>query len=136
MKKDNGYYDGSIFLQSVLKGSVIGFVVTALLLCAFSAIMLILDMSASASKYFSVAALIIASFIGGFFAAKFSGEKGLITGASVGGALFLFISLISVIFAKEPIFIDFVIRLAATLPAAVVGGILGVNSVGKNKFKI
>ena len=136
MKKDNDYYDGSIFLQSVFKGFVVGIVVTGLLLCVFAGIMLMLDMSAASTEYFSVAALIIASFIGGFFAAKFSGEKGLMTGAAVGGALFLFISLISVIFARDVKLLDFVIRLAATLPAATVGGILGVNAIGKNKFKI
>ncbi len=136
MKNENDYYDGSIFWQSVLKGTIISLAGVGVMLCVFAAIMLMFDAPAAASGYFSYITVFISALLGGFFAAKFSKEKGIIVGAAVGLALFLIISLVSVIFASDIYFLKFVIRFLLCMLAAVVGGVLGVNAGHKNKFKI
>ena len=78
--------------------------------------------------------LMASCFVGGFFSAKYCGKDGLKKGAIVGVALFLSLVITGVI-ANGPIFkMHVIIKLLVSVISGVVGGVVGVNTVGKRKF--
>ncbi|MBR5322025.1 MAG: TIGR04086 family membrane protein [Clostridia bacterium] len=133
---------GCIFLQTgFLKNSVKGFLVAILssgiLLLLFGWICYTREDPSALSGILGRAALYISAFLGGFFAARFNREKGLLSGLATGGAFMLFVALLSMLLRgeSEPIrFMTWVMFLLILL-VGTVGGYLGVPSGKRRKRK-
>lgn len=124
----------NLMTMPVLKGTVIGLIVTFIIIfiCAF--IFTLRDISESAATPMSGCAVGIGALIGGFVASKSHKKQGLMIGAATGVALFLIMLLVSLFVSKGGFTVATPIRLLISVTAAAIGGILGVNMGKKRKM--
>ena len=75
----------------------------------------------------ALAAAAISAFVGGFVAARFSRERGLLYGAAVGLLLFLLITGVGIAVLQELRGAMMLLKAVLTIGVGALGGILGVN---------
>lgn len=125
------------FLKNSVKGFLVAILSSGILLLLFGWICYTREDPSALSGILGRAALYISAFLGGFFAARFNREKGLLSGLATGGAFMLFVALLSMLLRgeSEPIrFMTWVMFLLILL-VGTVGGYLGVPSGKRRKRK-
>lgn len=125
--------EGLAFMP-IIKGTVIGLVVTLLASLLFSLLLLIKDFPASVSLIFALVALGAGVYFAGYIAAKTNGEKGILYGLSSGLLQFLLFVLLSVCLNCDHFGMLFFIKLGLVLVLSALGGIIGVNGAAKRKI--
>lgn len=136
LKKDNGYYDGNIILQGVVKGIIVGIVTIGLAIGAFSLIVTFLDLPRAYCPFLSLASIVIGTFFSGLCCSKSCGEGGLKCGGIMGGIFFVIFAIITLILGSSAVLIDLFIRLVCCMLPSLAGGVIGVNIEDKRKFKL
>ena len=101
---------------------------------SFAAVLYFLENGYQYSPLFATISLGIGCFATSFYASKKIGEKGLITGAIVGGATFLIITLISLMASKDIFTLNTLFKLIILMLSSFIGGVLGVNSKQNQKY--
>lgn len=125
--------EGFAFLP-VIKGTVLGIVVTLVAALLFSLVLLVKDFPSSVSMILALVALGAGVYIAGYTAAKLNGEKGILYGLSSGLLQFLLFVLLSVCLNCDNFGMLFFIKLGLVLVLSALGGIIGVNSAAKRKI--
>ncbi len=124
----------SFALMPVLKGTVVGLVITLLASLAFSVVLLLGDFSSSVSLIFALIALALGVYFAGFVSAKANGEKGLVYGVAAGLLQFLIFVLLSICLDSDNFGTLFFIKLGLVIVLSALGGIIGVNAAAKRKI--
>ncbi len=108
-------------------GVGIGVAVCTVLLLVAAAVLTTGVIPQVAVSPIAVAILAISAFVGGLIAARFSRERGLLTGALVGLLLFLLTALLGLSVLQSLDGSSMLIKAALMIGGGALGGVLGVN---------
>ena len=118
-------------LKAVLLSVVLGEIASILALLVFSLAVCKLDIPLLVSDGFLVIAGALGGFVSGYFCGRFLKEKGLLFGAVCGAIFILILFLFNVGFHQATSLPFLLLKLAAVLLCASLGGIFGVNKRAK-----
>lgn len=120
--------DKKLLIKAVLFGTVCGLLVTVVLICIFSAIIMTCGLfPEEITNYITLALLSIGAFSGGFITSKITKSAGLIVGLLTGFASFILITVTGLTKSNDPVTLLTLIRLAALLISGGIGGIAGLK---------
>ena len=122
-------------LLTILKAVTLGLLVTMVLLLLFSFLFCRQDLPLTLLNPLAAFSLLIGAFAAGYWASRSIGQRGMLTGASCGAALF-FVLLIASLQTKAQVDLTALIKLAISLLSGAIGGVTGVNRRhGSSKIK-
>lgn len=113
--------------RSLLIGIPAALAAGAAFLLLFALLMTLWDLPPAAVTAFAVAAAVGGAFVGGFFTARLSGEKGWLMGLLCGAALFLLLFVVGICIHRELRAGMWLLKLFLLLAGGMAGGMLGVN---------
>ena len=125
MKKEKDIANGR--LEVVIKGTLIGVLITAVAMLIFAGIMLGLDTDRAYAAPFATVSLAAGCFAAAFYAAKKIGNRGYLVGLVVGAAVFAVVTVVSLAVCKGSVTLNTLFHLIIVMLASVAGGISGVN---------
>lgn len=128
LKADKSNKKGVFFI----KGTIIGVATTLILMLICAAAILIFNIDRAYAAPFATICLAAGSFAASFYSAKKIGDRGYIWGALIGGAVFVIITVLSLIINRSGLTSNTAFHFVIIMLASIVGGIIGVNK-GKNK---
>lgn len=120
--------------EIVIKGTLIGVLVTFAVMLIFAGIMLALDTDRAYAAPFATVSLAAGCFAASFYAAKKKGNRGYLVGLIVGGAVFAVVTVISLAVCKDGVTLNTLFHLVIVMLASVAGGIAGVNKSRDKKY--
>lgn len=123
------------FFKNSIKGVLVSILSSAVLLLLFGWICFSRADPSALTGILGRAALYISAFLGGFFAARFNRETGLLSGLLTGGIFMLFVIMLSLFLrgGSEPMgFMTWIMFLLVALLGGV-GGYLGTPNGKKRK---
>ncbi len=117
---------------TIIKATILGFVICGLLVLATAGVMMVADVPVSTVDAVMVASTIASVMIAAGFATSAYRKNGMMVGAAVGGLFYVIYFIISLLFSLEFGVLAFT-KLAICLLSGMIGGIYGVNvrKVGK-----
>lgn len=125
-----------LLAKSLIIGVVVALLVSIILLCIVSAIILSSGLlSSDITTIVSIAVLSAGVFAGGFLSAKITKSAGLIVGAITGFTVFLLITITGLIKSSDTITFITLVRFAVSLLFGAFGGIVAVNKKERIKIK-
>ena len=116
-----------LFIVSAI-GAGIGIVCASLIILLMAAVLSVGNIPVMMIPPLSFAAIIFGAFAGGFASARIFGESGIVCGLVSGTIFFLVLWASGGIFGLGDYTASVVIKAAASLAAAMLGGVIGVNS--------
>jgi len=118
----------------IITGTIIGIVVTLLIMLLLSFVVLMFDLNDGFSAPFATLSLAIGTFAAAFYTARNIGSRGYLVGLTVGVISFLVVLLISLFVSKQSIGANTVFHLVIIIISSLIGGILGVNFKRDKKY--
>lgn len=125
----------SNLILSVAKGLLISAVIACAAVFIGCAAAMKFDDPIKSAPIFGVGAMMLGSFFGGFFSAKFYGERGAATGVLFGAIYVLIVAVASLIFGARVTTAAFAIIAPTAVLVALLGGIAGTKGSGAKKKK-
>lgn len=120
--------DKKLLIKAVLFGTVFGLLVTVILVCILSAIVMTSGLlPTELTNYITLALLALGAFSGGFITSRITKSAGLVVGLITGLAIFILITATGLTRSDDPVSLLTLIRLVALLVAGGVGGIVGLK---------
>ncbi len=120
--------DKRLLVKAVVFGSVCGLLVTVILLCVFSAIIMTSGLLPSEiTNYITVGIISLGAFAGGVITSRITKSAGLIVGLITGFFMFMLITVIGMIKSDDSVTVLTLIRLISLIIAGGIGGILGLR---------
>ncbi|MBQ8203805.1 MAG: TIGR04086 family membrane protein [Clostridia bacterium] len=132
MKKDFSAVNNNEKVKLYIWGMLIGIIVTAVSVAAFSAAILFLKLDRIYAPAFATVSLALGSFFASRFTARRIGEKGYLVGLITGLVFFCIVTLFALVFDGNGGGFTTLFRFIIVMLASLIGGISGVNK-GKNK---
>lgn len=115
-----------------LKGFIIETVVAALFIAIFAFVMYYLEAGYTYAPVFATASIAAGCLAAAFYAAKKIGNKGFLTGLTVGGITFLIVTIVALIVDSGAVTVNTLFHFIIIMLSSLIGGVLGVNK-GQNK---
>ncbi len=123
-------------VKAVIFGSLCSMLIAVVLMCVLSAVILTSGLLPSQlTSIITIVLLSLGTFAGGFIAARITKQAGLITGLLTGICVFFVVTAISLTVSNDSVTYFTLIKLAATVAASGLGGIIGVNRKEKLHIK-
>ena len=120
--------DKKLLIKAVLFGTVCGLLVTVILVCILSAIVMTSGLlPTELTNYITLALLALGAFSGGFITSRITKSAGLVVGLITGLAIFILITATGLTRSDDPVSLLTLTRLVALLVAGGVGGIAGLK---------
>ncbi len=120
--------DKRLLVKAVVFGSVCGLLVTVILLCIFSAVIMTSGLLPSEiTNYITVGIVSLGALAGGVITSRITKSAGLIVGLITGFFIFMLITVIGVIKSDDSFTVLTLIRLISLIIAGGIGGILGLR---------
>ncbi|MGN0451060.1 MAG: TIGR04086 family membrane protein [Acutalibacteraceae bacterium] len=119
---------------SYIKGLIVVILVTALFLLLFAFVMYLLGGAAKYAPVFATLSAAFGGFAGAFTAASSKGSKGWLTGAVIGGIVFIVITLVSLIINRGGVTLNTLFHFIIIMLSSLIGGITGVNRGKSHKY--
>lgn len=120
--------DKKLLLKAVLFGTVCGLLISVILTCVFTVIILTTGLlPADITNYVTVAILAVGAFLGGMITTKITKSAGLTAGLITGLSIFMLVTIIGLTKSNDSVTIITLIKLAATLISGGLGGIAGLR---------
>lgn len=117
--------DKKLLLKAVIFSSLCGILISIVLLCIFSAVIMTSGLlPTNITNYITIAVLSIGAFSGGFICAKITKSAALICGLITGISVFMLITVCGLIRNNESVTILTLIRLISTVLCGSLGGIV------------
>lgn len=112
----------------LLKGLVLAFIITAILILISSILLTYTNLSESKMNLLNTIVMIISITAGSAYVAVMVKEKGWINGGLLGLCYYLILFLINILFLK-PLVVDVYLfsRLIISIVMGIIGGIIGIN---------
>ena len=128
--------DKKLLAKAVIFGTGCGMLITVILTCIFSIIILTSGLlPTDLTNYIMIAMLAIGAFFGGVITTRITKSAGLIAGLITGFAIFLLVTIIGLIKSNDSVTVFTLIKLIATLIFGGVGGIAGLRRKEKIHIK-
>lgn len=117
------------FMKSIIIGAVVGTIIAAITFLLSAFIFSKLPVPLSIIPYVSIFCVALGSLMGGYFAGKVNGEKGILVGLIVSAVFVIIILIISLCTKDMSQMFDMytTIKLVGIMLAGIIGGIIGVN---------
>lgn len=109
-------------------------VLSFLLFAVFAVVFYFFDLNRAFIPFVSTLSVALGCFLSCFFAAYKIGEKGYLIGLIIGGGCFFVITVISFALNKSGFTLNTLFHFLIVILSAIVGGILGVNKAGNNRY--
>ena len=119
--------------SAYILGGIIGFLTSVLFMIIFAMILLFFDIDRQYAKPFATISVAVGSYLASRISAKKIGDRGYITGLIIGGAVFLLITILSMIFGNG-LTANTIFHFIIIMLSSLVGGISGVNYKKTKKF--
>ena len=120
--------DKKLLIKAVLFGTVCGLLVTVILICILSAIIMTSGLlPAELTDYFTIVLLALGAFSGGLITSRITKSAGLVVGVITGLAIFLLVTITGFSNSNDPVTLLSLIRLISLIVAGGIGGILGLK---------
>lgn len=120
--------DKKLLIKAVLFGTVCGLLVTVILICILSAIVMTSGLlPTELTNYITIALLSIGAFSGGFITSRITKSAGLVVGLITGFAIFVLIMITGLTNSDDPVTVLTLIKFAALLVSGGIGGIVGLK---------
>ena len=120
--------DKKLLIKAVLFGTVCGLLVTVILVCILSAIVMTSGLlPTELTNYITLALLALGAFSGGFITSRITKSAGLVAGLITGFSIFILITITGLTKSDDPVSLLTLIRLVALLVSGGVGGIVGLK---------
>ena len=127
--------DKKLLIKAVLFGTVCGLLVTVILVCILSAIVMTSGLlPTELTNYITLALLALGAFSGGFITSRITKSAGLVVGLITGLAIFILITATGLTRSDDPVSLLTLTRLVALLVAGGVGGIVGLKRKEKKEY--
>ncbi len=126
--------DGVNKKKAYIIGALLGVGAILITMLIFSFVLLLAGLDRSYATPFATVSLAVGCFIAARYTAKKIGEKGYATGMIIGGAVFILITLLSLIIGKNGLSLNTLFHFIIIMLAALVGGITGVNTDKHKKY--
>lgn len=118
----------------IIKGIIIGLITTVAFVFLFAAVMYLTEKGYEYSTVFGTTSVAVGTFIAAFYISKKKQCKGLLTGLITGSAVFLAVTVTSLIVDKGPITANTLFHLIIFMLSALIGSVLGVNKKESRKY--
>ena len=120
--------DKKLLIKAVLFGTVCGLLVTVILVCILSAIVMTSGLlPTELTNYITLALLALGAFSGGFITRRITKSAGLVAGLITGFSIFILITITGLTKSDDPVSLLTLIRLVTLLVSGGVGGIVGLK---------
>ena len=120
--------DKKLLIKAVLFGTVCGLLVTVILVCILSAIVMTSGLlPTELTNYITLALLALGAFSGGFITSRITKSAGLVAGLITGFSIFILITITGLTKSDDPVSLLTLIRLVTLLVAGGIGGIVGLK---------
>ena len=100
----------------------------------FATVMYFLEGGYEFSPLFATLSLGLGTLVSSFFASKKIGQKGYVIGAVIGAVSFIIVTLIGLMASKDIFTLNTLFRLIILMLSSLIGGVLGVNNKGNQKY--
>ncbi len=128
--------DKKLLFKAVIFSTLCGLLVSIILLCIFSAVIMTTGLLPSdITNYITIAALSIGSITGGFICAKITKSASLICGLITGLSIFMLVTVCGLMRSTESVTILTLIRLITTVIGGGFGGIITLMKKERIKIK-
>ncbi len=117
-----------------IKGSIIGVLAIVIAMLLFSAIILFFNLDRAYSLPFATISAALGVFFASHYTAKKIGDRGYLIGFIISVAVFVIITVISMIINNAGFNINTLFHFIIIVLSGVVGGIMGVNHEKKQKL--
>ena len=117
--------------SAYITGGIIGVLSSVAVMLGFAVALLLLDIDRAYATPFATISVAIGSIIASRYTAKKIGEKGYLVGFIIGAAVFLTITILSLVLGNG-LSVNTLFHFIIIILSSLVGGILGVN-VNKHK---
>ena len=118
----------------ILRGMIMGVLVTAAAMLIFAVLMLVFEVDRRFAVPFSTVSIALGTFFAALFAARRIGDKGYLIGLIVGGLTFAVITLVSLFLSKNGLSYNTLFHFVIMLLSSLIGGIWGVNRKKTQKY--
>ncbi|MEE1074050.1 MAG: TIGR04086 family membrane protein [Acutalibacteraceae bacterium] len=118
----------------IIKTAILNIITTAAFIFIFAVVMYLAQTGYEFATVFATVSLAAGSLVSAFYLARKIGKKGFLVGLLVGGAEFIIVTLISMFVDKGGITVNTLFHLIIILLSSLIGGIVGVNKAGKQKY--
>lgn len=120
--------DKKLLIKAVLFGTVCGLLVTVILICVLSAIVMTSGLLPDElTNYITIALLSLGAFSGGLITSRITKSAGLVVGLITSFAIFLLVTITGLTKSDDSVTLLTFIRLASLLVAGGIGGIVGLR---------
>lgn len=130
MKKEN---EGLNF-KLPITAAVILVLVTAVFMALFAVLMYIVQIGNEYAPVLATVSIAFGTFAAAFYSARKIGKRGLLIGAVTGGAVFLIITVISLILDSGAVTYNMLFHFIIIMLSALIGGVMGVNKKDNRKY--
>lgn len=118
----------------IIKTALLNIITTAAFIFIFAVVMYLAQTGYEFATVFATVSLAAGSLVSAFYLARKIAKKGFLVGLLVGGAEFIIVTLISMFVDKGGITVNTLFHLIIILLSSLIGGIVGVNKAGKQKY--
>ena len=117
-----------------IKGGLLGVAVTTAFVLLFSLVLNFLELSKNLAPLFGTLSVAFGALTSAFYIARKKGNRGLLTGAIIGGITFILVTLISLIADKGSVTSNTLFHFVIFMLSSLIGGVLGVNKKKNEKY--
>lgn len=118
----------------IIKTAILNIITTAAFIFIFAVVMYLAQTGYEFATVFATVSLAAGTLVSAFYLARKIAKKGFLVGLLVGGAEFIIVTLISMFADKGGITVNTLFHLIIILLSSLIGGIMGVNKAGKQKY--
>ena len=117
-----------------IKGCIIGVIISVICMLLFSAVLLFLNLSRAYAQPFATVSIALGCFWAAYYTAKKIGDRGYIIGFVIGIAVFLLITVLSIMIKRTGLNLNTLFHFIIITLYSLVGGIVGVNRDKSKKY--
>ena len=132
MKKDNLNPGKNKRLFIFIKGAVLGVIITLAVMLLAAVVMFFAELDRAYAAPIATLSLAVGTFFAAFYVASKIGNKGYLIGIVTGVAVFLLLTLISLLINGSALSFNTLFHFIIILLSSFIGGVMGVNK-GRNK---
>lgn len=126
--------NNKIGVFQLLKAAVFFLLTVIAVAFVFAAIMYFLEGGFDYAPLFATLCLAVGVFVSSWYLGCSIGEKGIIIGLLVGGTVFIFTALVTLLVNSGAVTLHILLRLIIMMLSSLIGAIIGVNKKADKKF--
>lgn len=134
MKNDGLAKNNSLNYMSLIKAAILLVVSTVAFVLVFAVVMYLIEGGYEYSSLFATVSAAAGTLIGALYLGNAIGSKGILIGLGTGGAVFVILTVISLILDNGAVGLNVLFRFIILMLSALIGAIIGVNRKANKKY--